>query len=497
MLEETQTISVAFTPSFPALPQYVAQAEGFYADHGLEVEAVQVAAGPEMGAAMIGGDIAFAGNIPNNQITLIEAGFDVVGVAQQVSNQFFDIAVASGFDLGGATEWQDVMKALEGANIGVVANGAAAEDIARTLFDEAGVSADAQTYIATGLPDTTLAALINGQVDAAINFDPLFVLAEQQGVGDAAVLAACRRRARGRCCGRRCWSPTSREYAEENPDVVRAYVAATERGDRGDPGPGPAGAGARDHDHRHGSAGRDRRGHVGVRRRLASRRGWSSTPKAWTGPARGCSIDRQVVQGVHRRRLHHDGRVTDRSLAMIMLWTRNACSMVRLTTPPPPPTGARRRAARRQSRVRRRHRGLPRPGPGLGEPVDPRRPVRRRRRPQRLRQDDHLEHAGRPAAPDRRHRDAPRQAGQRTSKDIGYMLARSALAPWRTARRNVELGLELARGAPQGAVGAGDAAAGAGQPRPSSPTSTRRSCPKACASGWRSPARSPSTPTCG
>jgi NitT/TauT family transport system ATP-binding protein len=29
------------------------------------------------------------------------------------------------------------------------------------------------------------------------------------------------------------------------------------------------------------------------------------------------------------------------------------------------------------------------------------------------------------------------------SKDIGYMLARSALTPWRTARRNVELGLEL------------------------------------------------------
>lgn len=33
------------------------------------------------------------------------------------------------------------------------------------------------------------------------------------------------------------------------------------------------------------------------------------------------------------------------------------------------------------------------------------------------------------------------------SKDIGYMLARSALTPWRTARRNVELGLEL-RGIP-------------------------------------------------
>ena len=226
VLEETQTISVAFTPSFPALPQYVAQAEGLYADHGLEVEAVQVAAGPEMGAAMIGGDIAFAGNIPNNQITLIEAGFDVVGVAQQVSNQFFDIAVASGFDLAGATEWQDVMKALEGANIGVVANGAAAEDIARSLFDAAGVSPDAQTYIATGLPDTTLAALINGQVDAAINFDPLFVLAEQQGVATQPFSLRA-----GEGPEELLWPSllvtVSREYAEANPDVVRAYVAAT------------------------------------------------------------------------------------------------------------------------------------------------------------------------------------------------------------------------------------------------------------------------------
>ena len=36
-----------------------------------------------------------------------------------------------------------------------------------------------------------------------------------------------------------------------------------------------------------------------------------------------------------------------------------------------------------------------------------------------------------------------------TSNDVGYMLARSALAPWRTARRNVELGLEI-RGVPRG-----------------------------------------------
>jgi NitT/TauT family transport system ATP-binding protein len=34
------------------------------------------------------------------------------------------------------------------------------------------------------------------------------------------------------------------------------------------------------------------------------------------------------------------------------------------------------------------------------------------------------------------------------SRDVGYMLARSGLTPWRTARRNVELGLEI-RGVPR------------------------------------------------
>jgi NitT/TauT family transport system substrate-binding protein len=225
-LDETVTISVAYAPTIQSLPQYVAQAAGFYADRGLEVEPVQVAAGPEMGAAMIAGEIQFAANIPNNQIILIDAGLDVVGVAQQIGNQAFDIAVASDFDLGGATEWQDVMKALEGANIGVIANGAAAEDVARTLFEAAGVSPDSQTYIATGLADTTLAALINGQVEAAINIDPLFVMAELEG---AAVQPFSLRAGEGP--EELLWPSllitTARQYAEENPDVVREYVAAT------------------------------------------------------------------------------------------------------------------------------------------------------------------------------------------------------------------------------------------------------------------------------
>lgn len=219
---EIYDMNVAVSPAITVLPQYVALAQGFFEANGVNATFVGVANGPELGAAMISGDITTAGNIPNNQIGLIRAGFDVVAIHEIVSAQFFDIVVKTGVDLAGATQWQDVMVALEGSNVGVVANGAAAEDIARTLFREAGVDADAQTYIATGLPDTTLAALQNGEIDMAITFDPAFVLAEAQGIGFQPFSLRA-----GEGPASVLWpsllATTSRQYAEENPGAVKAY----------------------------------------------------------------------------------------------------------------------------------------------------------------------------------------------------------------------------------------------------------------------------------
>lgn len=222
---EVYDMNVAVSPAITVLPQYVAQAEGFFEANGVNATFVGVANGPELGAAMISGDITTAGNIPNNQIGLIRAGFDVVAIHEIVKAQFFDILVKTGTDLGGATAWEDVMVALEGSNVGVVANGAAAEDIARTLFSEAGVDPDAQTYIATGLPDTTLAALQNGEIDMTITFDPAFVIAEAQGIGFQPFSLRA-----GEGPASLLWpsllATTSRQYAEENPGAVKAYSVA-------------------------------------------------------------------------------------------------------------------------------------------------------------------------------------------------------------------------------------------------------------------------------
>lgn len=218
-------LTVAASPAFTVLPQFVGKSAGIFDAAGLDIEFVAVAAGPEMAAAQIAGEINFAGNIPNNMLGLINAGFDVVAVGQQVSAQFFDLVVSSKFDLKGASTWQDVMAALTGANIGVVAIGAAAEDVARTLFKEAGVDPDAQTYIATGLPATTLAALSNGEIDAAVNFEPLFALAKAQGVGSQPFSLQA-----GEGPSSLNWPSllitTARKFAEERPDAVKRYVDA-------------------------------------------------------------------------------------------------------------------------------------------------------------------------------------------------------------------------------------------------------------------------------
>lgn len=222
---ELVDVNIAVSPAITVLPHFTAFAEGIFEKYGINPIQVGVAAGPELGAAMISGDINVAGNIPNNQIGLITAGFDVVAFHEIFSANFFDILVSSSYDLGGATEWQDVMAALEGANVGVVANGAAAEDIARSLFIEAGIDPDAQTYIATGLPDTTLAAMSNGEIDMAITFDPAFVLAEAQGIGTQPFSIAA-----GEGPASLIWpgllATASREWVESNPELAANYRAA-------------------------------------------------------------------------------------------------------------------------------------------------------------------------------------------------------------------------------------------------------------------------------
>ena len=225
LVAETTEVGICQAPSFNGLTAQIAVEKGFLADRGVTGEFIQCPSGPANAAALIAGEVHFAINTPDNMLGIRNAGFDVVLFQQIQDKHFFDIIISENFgpidcDQG---DWQCTMGALEGTSVGVVARGAAAEQIARQLYDSAGLDPDGATYIATGLSGTTLAALSSGEVDWAITFEPGLSQATIDGIGYSPFALRS-----GQGPAELDWpsavNTTSREFFEDNPNTVAIYA---------------------------------------------------------------------------------------------------------------------------------------------------------------------------------------------------------------------------------------------------------------------------------
>lgn len=204
--------------------------QGFDKKNGIEIKPFSVATGADIARGMITGDLKIANNTPPNIMALMEQNLDVVLVGTALNGGQFDIVIREDVPTPNASSgWQGAMKDLAGKRIGVIARGVAAEEVIKSMFKLAGVDPNGQTYIATGLAPTTLAALTNKTIDAAINVEPTISLAIQQGVGKSPFAL---RRGEGpdllRWPG--LYMTVTREFAKANPDVVKGYIAAVEEG---------------------------------------------------------------------------------------------------------------------------------------------------------------------------------------------------------------------------------------------------------------------------
>ncbi|MEM9034486.1 MAG: ABC transporter substrate-binding protein [Actinomycetota bacterium] len=224
---EPVVIRQACAPTATALPGEVAVRNGLADEFAISFECVQVGAGPEVATALVTDAIDLSGFTASNAYVLLEQDVDLVFFRQVTSADFFDIVVKADFPLPNADAgWEGVMQDLATARIGVVARGAAAEDLARGLYSEAGLDPDQATYVATGLPQTTLAALQNNEVDAAITFDPGISLAVAQGIAIQPFSVQ-----EGTGPDRFNWpglfTGTLRENVEDDPDLFERYVDFT------------------------------------------------------------------------------------------------------------------------------------------------------------------------------------------------------------------------------------------------------------------------------
>lgn len=222
--QETVTqVTIARSPALTQFPLFVAEAKGMWAEHGIEAAFVSIASGPEQTAAQLSGQLDITDNVPNNMLPVVEKGADLVAFGKALPASQFDLIVDADVALPPGGDWKSVMQDLEGKRVGVIARGTGAEDIARTLFKEAGVDPDAQTYIATGLPATTLAAMEGGTIDMAITLEPGIALAVKSGLAVAPFSIRA-----GDGPDSLQWpgvvATASREYATQNPDVLRRYL---------------------------------------------------------------------------------------------------------------------------------------------------------------------------------------------------------------------------------------------------------------------------------
>ncbi len=184
-LPEMVTMSTTCAPSIASLPQWIAVDAGLYAERNLTLECVQIGSGPETAAALASGEADFAANIYNNVFPLLNNGLEVVVFMETLLYNLFDVIVDADFaEANGITEgmdWQEAMEALDCTNVGVVARGAAAEDLARILIQEAGLDEECFTYVAVGLQP--LPGLESGDTDWTVTFDPFQVVAVATGAG--------------------------------------------------------------------------------------------------------------------------------------------------------------------------------------------------------------------------------------------------------------------------------------------------------------------------
>ena len=174
---EPVTLKIAVLPIIDTLPMYIAQQEGLFAKHGVNVEFVPVASAPERDQLIAAGQ---ADGMVNETISTMLFNKDQVQVQAvryalrptENAGHFFIIASAQ----SGITDAQG----LKGVEIGV-SQGTVIEYVTDRLLQAEGLTSDEIKTIAVPKIPDRMALLASGELSAGVLPDPLGALAVQQG----------------------------------------------------------------------------------------------------------------------------------------------------------------------------------------------------------------------------------------------------------------------------------------------------------------------------
>lgn len=150
--------------SFPGTiftyPLAVADKKGFFEDEGLKANIIDGKSGPEILSAMIGGSTDVIFGQPGIIVPAAEQGQAMKVIGPYSRGRVVIVAT----EKSGIAD----LDQLPGKKIAVPQRGDSNEQRILTVLDEFAVDSSKITFIGTGAPATTAAALANGQADASV-----------------------------------------------------------------------------------------------------------------------------------------------------------------------------------------------------------------------------------------------------------------------------------------------------------------------------------------
>lgn len=214
-------LTIAVTPILPTFSVYVAQQEGFFEQHGLDVQLQEIFGSPLIGQAVQSGEAQIGTRNYDGVVSAIASGGVDLEVLYPVV--VYDQEQPDAFVMMRSDLAEQGLQALEGETFAVTLGSQQAEAAKQYLADE-GVDVDAIEFVEVGYSDMA-AAFESGSLGGAHVVEPFITQLEREGlaqsmgahlgyVGERYLINAAF--ARG-------------DWIEQNPDVVDSFVAAMEQ----------------------------------------------------------------------------------------------------------------------------------------------------------------------------------------------------------------------------------------------------------------------------
>jgi NitT/TauT family transport system substrate-binding protein len=212
------------------LVPWIADSEGLFRKHCLDVKFVPLVGGPPAISALVSGALDFVNQAPDVNMRPRSKGVDVRMTSNMYAGHW------SALMAGNQTVFPHVkdgypalMQDLVGKKIGVTVLGGSTEAYMRSAFEETGLSGSSATYVAVGGLATAVPAMEHNVVDAEMLGGAGPELAEAMGAGK--IVLDYRVKGVGPRSVQALWGSTLGWHAygpfiDKNPDAVAAFAAA-------------------------------------------------------------------------------------------------------------------------------------------------------------------------------------------------------------------------------------------------------------------------------